>query len=100
MPTTSRPQNKSNLFFNKPTIAMDQKRCRPSGHGRQYICAPIYDGRGLHVDYLGYVPALWALGVSPSGTAALSNFQGAAYHTALRNVPSPPMDSTWYKIYW
>ena len=79
---------------------MDQKRCRPPGHGQQYIRAPIYDGGGLHMDYPGYVPILRTLGVSLSGTAALSNFQGVVYYTALRDVPSPPMDSTQYQIYW
>jgi len=47
------------------------------------ICAPIYDGGSLYVDYLGNVPALRTLGVSLSRTAALSNFQGATYYTAL-----------------
>jgi len=45
MPTTSAPQNKYNRFFNKPTIATDEKRCRPPGYG-QYICVPIYDVGG------------------------------------------------------
>jgi len=35
------------------------------------------------MDYLGYVPALWTLGVSLSITAAVSYFQGVAYYTAL-----------------
>ena len=52
------------------------------------------------MDYPGYVPTLRTLGVSLSGTAALSNFQGVVYYTALRDVPSPPMDSTQYQIYW
>jgi hypothetical protein len=71
-----------------------------SSHELPRICAPIYDSGGLHMDYLGYVPTLRTLGVSLSGTAVLSNFQGAAYYTALRDVPLPPMDSTRYQIYW